>query len=62
MDHLNAVEPGCVSTITGGYVFIPRHHRATLLCYFSFFFFLFLFLSNKKNPAIQVPSREAGKQ
>ena len=25
MDHLNAVEPGCVSTITGGYdVFIPR--------------------------------------
>lgn len=21
MDHLNAVEPGCVSTITGGYVF-----------------------------------------
>jgi hypothetical protein len=25
MGHLNAVQPGCVSTITGGYVFIPRH-------------------------------------
>jgi hypothetical protein len=23
MEHLNAVEPGCVSTITGGYVTEP---------------------------------------
>jgi len=28
MDHLNAVEPGCVGTIVGGYVFI------TLLSFF----------------------------
>lgn len=51
MDHLNVVEPGCVSTITGGYVFIPRHHRATCTFIFIFIFPLFLFSNNnKKNP------------
>ena len=27
MDHLNSLEPGCVSTIAGGYVFHPPLHR-----------------------------------
>lgn len=44
MDHLNTVEPGCVSTIAGGYVFIcssppsPPFHGANIFPSFLPFF------------------------
>ena len=36
MDHLNTVEPGCVSTIAGGYVFICSSPPLSWGQYFSF--------------------------